>query len=296
MRITAEYHNADGNEIKEQGLLDDAIAAYQKAIQSDGTWSVPWYNLGLVYKTQKNWSESLRCNSRAVQLDSSDEAAWWNLGIAATALQNWSEARRAWQHCGIEVPAGEGPFEIRLGPVPIRINPQGDGEVIWTRRVDPARAIILNVPLAQSGHRYADLLLHDGAPSGYRTVNGKEVPVFDELQVLRESEFGTFAVAVRVTEPDDLTELARVCDESDCHMEDWTSSIRNLCKSCSEGRPHEHHGAPGTSDRTQRNIGIAARSESAVRGVLREWISNRLGCEVEELRMVLAPANPAQGV
>lgn len=86
---------------------------------------------------------------RAVELDSSDEAAWWNLGIAATALGEWREARTAWRACGIEIPEGDGPPDLDFGLVPVRLDPAGCGEVVWCRRIDPARAVIRNVPLPE---------------------------------------------------------------------------------------------------------------------------------------------------
>src|SRR5262249_40889416 len=145
--VNAMFQNETANRLNDSGQIDQAIAAYQKAIEIDGSWPIPWYNIGLIYKTQRKWMKSLQFNRRAVELDPTQTDAWWNRGIAATALSRWSEAREAWTACGIHVPAGDGPIEMELGPVPIRLNPDSDGEVIWTRRIDPARAIILNVPL-----------------------------------------------------------------------------------------------------------------------------------------------------
>ncbi len=138
-----------GIALEERGESARAEENYRRAIRWDRRWSVPWYNLGLLYKGQGNWPESLRHNRRAVELDSSDEAAWWNLGIAATALGEWREARAAWRACGIEIPEGDGPPDLDFGLVPIRLDPAGCGEVVWCRRIDPARAVIRNVPLPE---------------------------------------------------------------------------------------------------------------------------------------------------
>src|SRR5205807_10273545 len=71
---------------------------------------------------------------------SKDKAAWWNQGIAATALGRWGLARRAWAGFGIDLPAGEGPLDFPCGSCPVRLCPDGDAEVVWAHRIDPARS------------------------------------------------------------------------------------------------------------------------------------------------------------
>jgi tetratricopeptide (TPR) repeat protein len=91
----AQDLNEKGRELHRDGDLAGAEAAYREAIAAAPHWSVPYFNLGLVYKYDSRWVESLEYNQRAAALDANDEGSWWNLGIAATALGNWSEARRA---------------------------------------------------------------------------------------------------------------------------------------------------------------------------------------------------------
>ena len=86
---------------------------------------------------------------------------------------------------------------MELGPVPIRLAERGGGEVVWSKRIDPARAVLANVPLPTSGHRCGDVVLHDGAANGYRLLRGKEVPVFDALACLQPSIFSTFIAEVQ---------------------------------------------------------------------------------------------------
>jgi hypothetical protein len=86
------------------------------------------------------------------------------LGIAATALHDWPEA--AATAC-------------------VRLNPQSSGEVVWGERLDPARLVILNVPLPESRHRFRDIILNDGAENGTRAVGGIQVPVFAEFAGLK---------------------------------------------------------------------------------------------------------------
>jgi Tetratricopeptide repeat len=271
VRLFAGRHNSRAMKLEEAGETDRAIESYLRAIESDPSWSVPWFNLGLLYKRLHNWPESFRHNKRATELNPGDEAAWWNLGIAATALGDWQQARAAWRAYGIDMPDGDGPPDLDYGPTPIRINPDGgdyEPEVLWCRRIDPARAIIDNVPLPDSGHRCGDLLLHDGAPAGTRVHNGVELAVFNELAVLQPSESGTFIVTLGGFTASEAAALVDAIDNSGLTAEDWTANIRYLCKACSEGNVEHEHEEPEDDEAGERRIGVAAPNERAVRDVL----------------------------
>ncbi len=288
-RSLAARHNEKAIKLEERGLIAEAVKYYQKAIKLSPAWSVPWYNLGLLRKRQRNWRESLECNQKAVSLNPEDEAAWWNLGIAATALEDWAEARRAWKAYGIEIPDGEGPIEMKFGLTPIRISSDEDSEVVWCWRIDPARAIIDSVPLPDSGRRYGDLLLHDGAPNGYRRIAGEEVPVFDELQLLTPSEYGTFEIVIAGVGHDEVESLIDLAVERGLGAEDW-STIRMICQACSEGRPDDSEHTHEVEQEGERCIGFAALSETQMSDILREWLAARPWAEVEEINCLLEPA------
>jgi hypothetical protein len=282
-------HNEEAIKLQERGMIAEAVKYYEKATKLWPAWATPWYNLGLLRKEHRNWQESLRCNQKAVALAPSERDAWWNMGIAATALGDWAEARRAWKGFGIEIPEGEGPIEMEIGLVPIRINPYEEPEVVWCRRIDPARAIIDCVPLPQSEHRFGDLLLHDGAPNGFRKLDGKEVPVFDELQLLTAGEYGTFEVIVSGVGPEETESLAELAAERGLAAEDWSSNLRMICKACSEGRLDAKH----THDIDQtdyRRIGFAALSEIQAREILRRWMAAKPLAKIEEIDCLLEPA------
>ncbi len=286
----AGRHNQQGVELEKRGNIAEAVQHYQKAIKLSPSWAVPWYNLGLLRKRQHNWEESRRCNQKAVTLDPADEAAWWNLGIAATALEDWTEARRAWKAFGINIPEGEGPIEMNIGLTPIRINADDAPEVVWCRRIDPARAVVACIPLPQSEHRFGDLLLHDGAPNGYRKVGNHEVPVFDELQLLAPSEFGTFEAIVEGVTADDVEELTERATETGLSAEDW-SRVRHLCKACSEGRPFGDGHSHAEDEIEYRRIGIAAWSEFQARQLLNGWLSKHPGAQMLDFNCALPPAS-----
>ncbi len=285
VQSSAMQYNEAGGKLLNEGEYREAEEQFRKATSSAPDWSVPWYNLGLVYKRQKRWTESLQCNQRATQLDPTDQEAWWNLGIAATALGNWEEARRAWTAFGIQIPAGEGAIEMKLGLTPIRLNPTDNGEVVWCARIDPARAVIRNIPLPSAGHCFGDVLLHDGVPNGYRMVRGQETPVFDELEILEPSPYRTYEANVRFRSLEDVDVLIDLADRHGLAVEDW-GTIRKLCKLCSEGKPHEHHQIELAATDRPVDLGVAARSEAEAHQLFDVWSRERMGCALLDLECV----------
>ncbi len=267
----AERWNEAGRALADEGRPDEAASAYRSAIEAAPDWSVPWYNLALVHKYDGDWEAALSCNRRATELSPDDDGAWWNLGIAATALGRWGDARAAWRACGIDVPVGEGPIEMGLGMVPIRLAPTGAAEVVWCERLDPARAVIRNVPLPASGRRWGDLVLHDGAVNGYRKVGDREYGVFDELGLIEASAFQTFEILLEALTDADQERLVRGAEDLGAAAENWSRSIRYLCRQCSEGRPHAQHDAELQEDRPELGFGLAARDEEHLARVLSEW-------------------------
>lgn len=271
-RVEASAANERGNAAKREHDLHLAEAEYLRAIELAPDFEAPWFNVGVIYKWQCRWSEARRCVERAIALQPNDnEGAYWNLGIAATASGDWETARRAWQMAGVNIPDGEGPIELNFGLTPVRMRTD-DREVVWCQRIDPARAIVRSIPLPQSGRRYGDLLLHDGSAEGYRKLNGRDVPVFDELELLAPSAFNTYAV--RVVAPDEAAtkELIESFDAVGLSAEDWTGSVRMICRACSEGHPHEHaRDATEGGWKLERELGIASTDAASVERVLANW-------------------------
>lgn len=282
-RSRAEELNARALALEAAGQLVEAESGYRAACDCDPTWSVPWYNLGLQYKYQSRWAESFQANLRATELDATDQAAWWNLGIAATALSDWTTARRAWSASGIEMPEGTEPLELDYGPVAIRLNPEAAGEVVWARRVDPARAVIRSVPYSNSGYREGDVVLHDGAVAGTRLLNGHERPVFNALSLFKRSPRSTFEITLLAPAAFDIDALQAVAARRHVVVEDWTSSVREICRQCSEGIPHDEHVWAPVGWNPQRHVGVSAPHREAVEGMLRDWLSGRPDRAVENI-------------
>jgi len=257
--------------LSDEGKKTEAVALYEQVIQLSPDWSVPYYNLGLLYKYDCQWEKSFYYNQKAVELAPDEEAGWWNLGIAATALKKWRLARQSWNFFGLDYELNDDEPTEAIGRSPVRINPEDEAEVVWCNRLDPARAIIENIPLPTTGHRLGDMVLNDGAPMGYRVSEGKEYPVLNELQLLQPSGLRTWSVRVKNCKQKHIDKLIKLSDDARVEVEDW-STIQWLCKKCSEGILHEEHDHElKNDDPAERYVGFASESKKPIEQVLMKW-------------------------
>lgn len=251
---------------------DEAIILFKKVIELDPNNSESYYNIGLIYKYMYKWELSLDYNLKAYKLKPEDEATRWNMAIAATALGKWEIARKAWIDNGFKLNDIVGPIELDMGITPVRLNPDEDAEVVWGKRIDPVRVEIENIPYISSGFSFGDIVLHDGAPNGYRKYNNSEYPVFDVMKLLKKSKYQTKEVYVKINDDEDLTILKDLFEEIDTKFEDWTSSVRMICKQCSEGTPHESHDKDLEKEwSSKRKLGVATMDTTKMTNILQIW-------------------------
>jgi hypothetical protein len=293
MELLASPVNELGRFFQKHQHYRTASAFYGAATLLAPEWAAPWFNRGLMAKFQRRWQDCLSHTLRATELDPEMSGAWWNLGIAATALGDWPVARRAWWRSGVSVPLGDGPPDMALGSVPIRLDPDGQAEVVWCERLDPARARIRSVPFPASGRGCGDLLLTDGEPRGYRQSGGRQVPVFNELQVLSPSPLSTFAVTLSAPNADAMAGLEDLAGKQGIFVEDW-STVRVLCACCSEGTPgpHEHDEAPDSWS-VSRSVGVAAPHDDSVHSLLTSWAAAGPERSIIEVVCLLDRCSPA---
>ena len=253
---------------------DLALSKYLAALELDFNDSRIHYNIGLIHKYRGQWRDSFRYNKRALELDEDHEATRWNLGIAATALRDWKTARDMWTRCGITIEGKEGPIEGNYSSTPVRIDPDGEAEVVWARRICPVRARIQNIPFPESGVAHGDVVLHDGAPVGHRLdQNGREKPVFNMLEMFETGEYSTYVVNALAANEQVITQLEKLCEARELAVEDWHADVNVICRACSEGRPHETHDHESAKKEwnPERLIAIAAKNEDVVGDVLEAW-------------------------
>lgn len=270
----AEELHEQGHSL-EEGNEDEALRLYQQALQLDPERPSTLYNIGLIHKYRGEWTESREFNRRAIELRPDDEATNWNLAIAATALCDWRTAREAWHRLGMNIELGDEPIDDNFGRALTRLDPEGSAEVVWGRRICPVRLRIENVPFPDSGYRLGDVVLHDGASTGKRVSDGREYMVFNALMLHAPSRMTTFEVDVDAESPEALAALEAAIEAQGGYAEDWTSSVRLLCKACSEGTPHEHHDeeAPVAVWAVRRTLGVGIESIDALETALQAWES-----------------------
>lgn len=282
-RVWGEWMAAD-----EAGDTVSAVALADELLTLDPDSSFSWFHAGLLSKALGRWQESAYRNANAVELYTrkdakafdGESAAARNLGIAATALGDWEQARAAWRAYGIEVDDGNGPIDDNFGLCPIRINPEpaiphqivpnlGATAVVWCQRRSPAHGVIASVPLPESGHRFGNVVLHDGQPRGSRMVDGREVPVFDELARLQDSGLPTWQASVVGADDGDVHVLSDLLGSRGLGVDEW-SGIRVLCAQCSLGSPDAGHShGPNREDATR--LGFTGEA-TALRSALDEWL------------------------
>jgi hypothetical protein len=153
----------------------------------------------------------------------------------------------------------------------VRLNPDAHGEVVWARRIDPARAQIINVPLPTSGFRWGDVVLNDGAVEGERVVDGHAYPVFNVLQRLEVSPFRTFILELATTDDDALAGLEQCATDRGAAAENWGTRTSILCRDCSYGRPHQH--ANTGSNPAHPDCGLAARDHAHADEIISAWLA-----------------------
>jgi hypothetical protein len=266
--------HTQGQARSDAGDDEAALALYHRALQLEPERPETLYNIGLIHKYRQAWADSLDYNRRALALWPDDDATRWNLGIAATALSDWPTARQVWRLGGFDIGEGAGPIVRDFGPTCVRLNPDGDAEVVWATRIDPVRALITNVPYPQSGYFHGDIVLHDGASTGKKVAQDREYFIFNAFGLAERSPYGTAAAAISAPSGDDVQALLDACTQAGMPAEDWTASTVFLCRQCSEGVTHAEHDQDLEPVWVgERSIGVAVTEEDArtLRGVLDAW-------------------------
>jgi hypothetical protein len=144
------------------------------------------------------------------------------------------------------------------------------------------------------------VVLHDGVPHGSRiTSAGPSFPVFDEIELWAPSPVPTWVVLLEAATEADRDALERLAAAAGFAAEDWSSSVRLLCRTCSESAmptdegdgtahvdPHDQSspGHPGPLGHMtaggagelwvpERECGLAAPA-GLVRGLLDGWVAD----------------------
>ena len=80
---------SEGNERAKEGNHEDALIAYDKALETDPNHISAWNNKGIVLSKMKRFEEAISCYDQAIEIDSSYANAWYN---KANALRNFAQS------------------------------------------------------------------------------------------------------------------------------------------------------------------------------------------------------------
>jgi len=85
----------------EFGYVDEAQAAFQRAIDGNPSLDSAWFNLGTIYLNKQMYAEARRNLSEAVRLNPQDADAWNNLGMVSGEEQKYDEALDQFRHAAM---------------------------------------------------------------------------------------------------------------------------------------------------------------------------------------------------
>jgi tetratricopeptide (TPR) repeat protein len=77
-----------GNERAKEGNNEDALIAYEKALEFDPNHVSAWNNKGIVLARLKRFEEAIACYDKAIEIEPQYVNAWFN---KANALRNFGQ-------------------------------------------------------------------------------------------------------------------------------------------------------------------------------------------------------------
>ncbi|NET34625.1 MAG: hypothetical protein F6K19_21795 [Cyanothece sp. SIO1E1] len=240
-----------------------AVKLYKKIIRLAPDWAPPYVRLGHFYKQRWEWKPALHYNKKAVALNPTDRECWWNMGIAATALNRPRIARRVWKKFGLE--DKKGPLSC------LRISYDRQFEILLIQIDSPASATILNVPHPKSDYKYKDRVLFDKEITGYTISNGRKVPVYDELGLLKRSTYFTYSCILPDADSADIDKLDLLCKDYGLGFEVWSNSSRSYTVTNADEPSEYYDGSIFPKDTPGALVAIASRREATVVQVLEAW-------------------------
>lgn len=78
-----------GNERAKEGNNDDALIAYDKALELDPNHVSAWNNKGIVLSRLKRFDEAIVCYDKAIEIEPEYANAWYN---KANAMRNFGQS------------------------------------------------------------------------------------------------------------------------------------------------------------------------------------------------------------
>lgn len=265
-RLVVEYDR--------RGDVYNAVKLCKRLARMAPDWSVPFAFLSRTYRSRMEWKPTFHYCLKAVEHNAFDENLWETLGIAATALGEWETARYAWNQLGFHFKPSTEALHLDLGIMPVRLNPSTQPEIVAARQIDPVRCVIESIPQPSSGRRYKDLILVENKPNptGIFYLQNKKLPIHDELQLLKSSNWLTYSVLLHTSSQADVDTLANLCLSANLGFDNWSNATRffqpNLHRNVAE---YFDQTVFGKQEREVFLVAMAAKQPAEVEAVLESW-------------------------
>lgn len=255
-----------------KGDVYTAVKIYKKLIKIAPEWYPPYQYLSAIYKYHKDWKAAYHYGQCAIDNGADKAEMWRNFAIAATALKKWQVARSAWNKVGFQLKEVTKAPEFDMGIIPVRLRYDNFHEIVWAKQIDPARAIIESIPDPVSDRSYGDQILIDFKVTGYRVVNGKRIPVYDELELIKRSFHHTFLVFLYDSQKQEADLLDKLCWNKDLGFDNW-SHLNEMQLNKNLACLPEYYNEDLEFDLSgiDMRIAIAAESMNEVEEVMQAW-------------------------
>lgn len=254
------------------GDIYTAVKIFKKLIKIAPNWSPPYHHLSAIYKYNNDWKAAFHYGKVAIEKGATKEDTWRNLAIAATALKKWKIAQTVWKKLGLKIGGEKKPSNFEVEIIPVRLKSTHYHEIIWAKRIDPARAIIESIPTPRTDRKYGDKILIDYKVVGYRIVNGKKLPVFDELSLIKRSHYRLFFIYLYQASKNDCAILDKLCSNTNLGYDNWSQlSVNQLNLNLSLVPEYYNEDLDFELSDSLKRIAIAAPSLKEVSTLLHTW-------------------------
>tara|TARA_B100000809_G_scaffold254209_1_gene291138 strand:- start:254 stop:721 length:468 start_codon:yes stop_codon:yes gene_type:complete len=110
----ANYYYNLGNTYRQQDRLEEAIEAYNKAIEIKPDYHLAYHNLGNTYRRQGKYDQAIEAYNKAIEIKPDYHLAYYNLGNAYDEQDKYEEAIEAYNKA-IEIMSNDAESYINRG-------------------------------------------------------------------------------------------------------------------------------------------------------------------------------------
>jgi hypothetical protein len=236
----------------------DARAAFDAALATAPDRAGWWYDLGLLHKHRGRWQEAYDASARARSLGGDTRPVLFNLAIAATALGRGDEAAACFGALGIDARVNDAgmPVVDGLPRVQVRVPARGSGhasageapdhgavfEVVWVEPISPLHGVVASPTFRDAPVDFGDVVLWDAAPVAVTSIEGRPVPRFPLLEILRRGDERRLRFVGLQQAPGEIDRLESALP-SGCRVFVQAERVEHVCVRCASGEAltkHEH--------------------------------------------------------